>query len=81
MSSILFRKALSSIARPVARRNITTTSVKRSSDPLIGHIEQEARVGAVNIHFFKDYFNHSQLKFISFKMCLIEPSISNSKSL
>lgn len=53
MSSILFRKALSSIARPVARRNITTTPVKRSSDPLIGHIEQEARAGAVNIYFFK----------------------------
>jgi hypothetical protein len=50
MSSILFRKALNSIARPVVRRNITTTPVKRSADPLIGHIEQEARAGSVNIN-------------------------------
>lgn len=46
MSSLLFRKVLSSVNAPI-RRNISTTSVKRSSDPLIGHIEQEARPGAV----------------------------------
>ena len=46
MSSLLFRKVLSSVNAPI-RRNISTTSVKRSGDPLIGHIEQEARPGAV----------------------------------
>jgi hypothetical protein len=46
MSSLLFRKVLSSVNAPL-RRNISTTPVKRSGDPLIGHIEQEARPGAV----------------------------------
>lgn len=30
-----------------ARRSIVTTPVRRSADPLIGHIEQEAMPGAV----------------------------------
>ncbi len=65
MSSILFRKALSSIARPVVRRNIATTPVKRSADPLIGHIEQEARVGAVIFNIYKhiSLSRHSNILF------------------
>ncbi|CAF0825969.1 unnamed protein product, partial [Brachionus calyciflorus] len=48
--SFLFRKALSKIATPVSRRSIVTTPVRRSGDPLIGHVEQEANPGS-NIPF------------------------------
>ena len=48
MSSILFRRALGAIAAP-ARRTFTTTPIKRSSDPLIGHVNQEAMPGLVII--------------------------------
>ncbi|RNA35556.1 cytochrome c oxidase subunit mitochondrial, partial [Brachionus plicatilis] len=49
--SFLFRKALGRIATPVSRRSIATTPAKRSgSDPLIGHVEQEANPGS-NIPF------------------------------
>lgn len=48
--SFLFRKVLGRVATPVSRRSIVTTPAKRSgSDPLIGHVEQEANPGAVII--------------------------------
>lgn len=55
MTSILFRNALTlarAPARAVTRRNIVTTPVRKSSDPLIGHIEQEARAGGVRSFYF-----------------------------
>lgn len=45
---MLFRRAAAVLSAPI-RRSITTTPVKRSSDPLIGHINQEAMPGFVNI--------------------------------
>ena len=44
--SLLFKNVISRVAAPVIRRNIFTTGAKRSSDPVIGHIEQEAVPGA-----------------------------------
>jgi hypothetical protein len=46
MASLLFRKALGGLSAPI-RRNIATTPIKRSSDPLIGHVNQEALPGLV----------------------------------
>ena len=43
-SSVLFRNA----ASLVTRRSITTTSVKRSADPVLGHIDQGYQPGAVS---------------------------------
>ena len=48
VASLLFRKAITGVAAPAIRRNIVTTPVRRSADPLIGHVEQEAIPGAVN---------------------------------
>ena len=48
VASLLFRKAITGMAAPAIRRNIVTTPVRRSADPLIGHVEQEAIPGAVN---------------------------------
>lgn len=50
--SFLFRKALGRVATPVSRRSIVTTPAKRSADPLIGHVEQEANPGSVKLKFF-----------------------------
>lgn len=50
---MLFRRAVSALSAPV-RRNFTTTPVKRSSDPLIGHVNQEAMPGLVNIPFLSN---------------------------
>jgi len=47
MRSLLFKRLATST---IARRQITTTGAKRSSDPLIGHVDQEARAGS-NIPF------------------------------
>jgi len=47
---MLFRRAVSALSAPI-RRNIMTTPVKRSSDPLIGHVNQEAMPGLVSILF------------------------------
>lgn len=51
MASILFKNALSRMVAVPARRSIVTTPVRRSADPLIGHIEQEAMPGAVCVFF------------------------------
>lgn len=56
MASILFRNTLKGLTTPLTRRSITTTSVRQSSDPLIGHINQEAQPGAV-ILLFNIFFN------------------------
>lgn len=55
MSSLLFRNALTLARAPVraaTRRNIVTTPVRKSADPLIGHVEQEARAGMVSVVYF-----------------------------
>lgn len=44
MLSLLFRKTATNV---VARRSIQTSVVKRSSDPLIGHVDQAGQPGAV----------------------------------
>jgi hypothetical protein len=44
-SSLLFKTA----TRIAARRNITTTVSKRSSDPILGHVEQTGIPGSVSI--------------------------------
>lgn len=45
--SFLFRNAVTRLTTPALTRNITTTAVKRSSDPIIGHPHQEGIPGAV----------------------------------
>jgi hypothetical protein len=47
--SMLFRNIMTRVGTPVARRNIATTAVRKSSDPILGHIEQGGRPGAVNL--------------------------------
>jgi hypothetical protein len=77
MSSLLFRKVVSGVSAPL-RRNISTTTVKRSGDPLIGHIEQEARPGAVKELLLKFYqFNFPKI-FIYFFFNLIRICLSRS---
>ena len=46
MASILFKRALGRLTAP-NRRNITNTAVRRSDDPLLGHIEQGGMSGQV----------------------------------
>jgi hypothetical protein len=45
IASLILRRTVPSL---VARRQITTSTVKRSSDPVIGHIDQGAQPGKVS---------------------------------
>jgi hypothetical protein len=66
---MLFRRAVCALSAPV-RRTITTTPIKRSSDPLIGHVNQEAMPGLVNT-FFKLFIEKVMQSLIQFIFLLI----------